>query len=368
MTRVVNIADCSHQPRVSSADADSVIWLGAGFSRCATEGKAPLMRDFFADIDESRFSHLYRYLSARCNPVHAANVEEVLLAVEQMEDCPLPPRLRHSILSAQNPKTVRHELERYSIERLSFGEIDSEHWAAEFLAEADHRTTVITTNYDTVAELILSNRTGAVHCGVTATCHHCNMRAILAEDCNCDANSAPPVVGGRNAPLLKLHGSIAWHVCRNAACSITDCLIARCNCQPCASPRCTCCGDSCKPVLVLPSMKKTFSSYPQLGRMWERAHAAVKGARTFAVFGFSFPQSDCLICDVVRDAFNSSDTLNDVIVIDVDPSRIAERIVSLLPQRRDVTVVLCPVPRDGTIPNWWPRESAAPQLTAAGAS
>jgi NAD-dependent SIR2 family protein deacetylase len=317
------------------------------------------MKGFFSKLKPGQFRHLENYLSNRCDSPDDANVEAVLLAVEQMEDCPLPPRLRHSILGGQDPKKIREELEKYCIQRLDFAELEADHWPVDLLAHADHRTTVITTNYDTVAEQILSARIHATHCGSAATCHHCNMRAILAEDCQCDLSTPPRPVGGGHAPLLKIHGSIAWHSCCNSACRIQDCLVASCDCSPSRLPKCNCCGDPCKPVIVLPSMKKSFAQHPQLGRMWERAHYALSRCTTLTIFGFSFPESDCLICDVFRDAFKAAKGLKDIVIIDIVPELVAKRVAALLPPSSTVTIVCCSAPTDGSVPTWWTSAAAA---------
>jgi hypothetical protein len=88
--------------------------------------------------------------------------------------------------------------------------------------------------------------------------------------------------------------------------------------------------------------------------MWDLAHAALAKCTTLTIFGFSFPTSDCLICDVVRSAVRDSKALRDVIIIDRSPDKIALRVASLLPPTSNAQIVTCAVPLDGSNPAWIP--------------
>src|SRR5688572_7627144 len=122
----------------STADnsRESVIWLGAGFSRCATGGRAPLMRGFFAGIHTSKYPRLGRYLEGRFPEVEEANVESILQALDQLLDSPLSPRSQNAILGGLDPAGIKRELGEFCVSRLSFGKLDVEHWAVRFLAQA----------------------------------------------------------------------------------------------------------------------------------------------------------------------------------------------------------------------------------------
>src|SRR4051812_16588887 len=95
---------------IGSDAEDSVLWLGAGFSRCATNGRAPLMRDFFSTLDASSFPHLHRFLRARYADLAEANVEKVMQSLDQMLDSPLSPHTKRRILAGQDPLQVKREL------------------------------------------------------------------------------------------------------------------------------------------------------------------------------------------------------------------------------------------------------------------
>ena len=74
---------------------------------------------------------------------------------------------------------VRAELGSYAPQRLAFAEILKDNWAANVLAQVTDATTVITTNYDNLAERILSCRPGLTHQRDGKNCPHCHMCRLL---------------------------------------------------------------------------------------------------------------------------------------------------------------------------------------------
>lgn len=96
---------------------------------------------------------------------------------------------------------------------------------------------------------------------------------------------------------IKLHGSIGWVQCPNAAC------INHQNIEMCCSTiaptsrireedPCTTCGSPLKTVIVMPTMKKSFEKYPKMGLLWEIAFRKLKEAETLIIMGTSLPPSD----------------------------------------------------------------------------
>jgi hypothetical protein len=332
------------------ATEKTLYWLGAGFSRCLNPN-APLMADFFAGFDGAKYPHLAKYLLGRHGKFDGANVEDVLFAIDQIETCPLPSRARAEMMWGQDPQKIKAELERFCLQRLSYDVPDYDHWAVHVLAIANELTTVVTTNYDSLAEQILRRRLAATHCGPNATCHHCNMRAILEDKCGCSADGS--WVGSRtNAALLKIHGSIAWRTCRNKACGITDCLKSNCDCSTIHDPKCECCGEDAEPVIILPSAKKSYERFPQIGRMWEMAVDALSNAVAVTIFGFSFPTSDTLVHEMFRSTIAKSRTLQELYIIDIAPEAIWRRMKNVIPDDLGVIVHMLDVPRDGSRPSW----------------
>lgn len=344
---------------IVSGTTETVMWLGAGFSRAATDGAAPLMSDFFSTLDPECSPCLTKYLTSRFGSPQSANVESALQAVEQLETAALPQRLKNSILSGQDPKKIKRELEAFCLKRLNY-ELNPQNWAIRLLAHANERTTVVTTNYDLIADQVLSRRSGATHCTPIATCHHCNMMALLSDGCSCQVTPAR-TSRANNAALFKIHGSLAWHTCTNIGCRICQCLVPRCDCTVISNPICGCCGEPSHPVLLLPSMVKHYNQFPQIERMWVGMEDALARATTVTIIGFSFPASDCLVCDVFRSGLDRGRQLQDVLIIDLDPSSVAGRVRSMVPRDMEVRIHELQVPRDGSTPTW-----ARTKVAAAG--
>jgi hypothetical protein len=223
---------------VASTD---VVFLGAGFSRAATNNKSPLMSDFFGRLDRRKHWQLWRFLEETAGNPLTANVETALLCLDQLSASPLEDvdpffdqcRARH--------EDVRRELDIYIIERLGSLKLSAGGWAPQVLARASERTTVITTNYDTVADRILSNRRGLRHRTPDTNCHHCKLCRILFDDCSSRPLDRQFDKSWRGS-LLKIHGSIAWRKCNADNCDCRDCLVPDEHCRPFCNDPCPNCG------------------------------------------------------------------------------------------------------------------------------
>jgi NAD-dependent SIR2 family protein deacetylase len=315
----------------------------------------PLMGNFFDRLEEVACPNLHCFMREWFgNPRHA-NVEEVLLAIEQLQDAPVAARRCREAFGPDFVSNARTELSQYILRRLSHEAIDPRHWGVQFVSLVDADTTVVTTNYDRVAELLLSNRRGIRHLNDARgepTCPHCRLRALLTWHCQCSGEVPVPEVHWRGA-ILKLHGSITWHTCRNEVCDQEYCLIPDPGCRPFQPMACACCQGRTEPVLVLPSMTKTYGAYPQLERMWEATLAALEDAVRLVIFGFSFPTSDAAICRLFRKSIDAGSRLRELIVIDAAPGPVADRIRALLPDGRNIDLQTYVVPTDGSTPSWW---------------
>jgi hypothetical protein len=108
----------------------------------------------------------------------------------------------------------------------------------------------------------------------------------------------------------------------------------------------------CEPVIVMPSMVKSYNDYPKIHRMWDSAASALEQAHQLLIFGFSFPLGDRLIREMFRCSVAKGRALKDVSIIDVNPEPVAMTLKSLLPQDLHVTVQTFTVPMDGSVPDW----------------
>lgn len=328
-----------------------VVFLGAGFSKAATDGNAPVMADFFEELDRRKYWELWSFLDQlTANPRHA-NVEHTLLTLDQLAISPLEGvepffdevRARH--------QRVRRELDSYILERLGKLKIPEDNWAAQVLHRASATTTVITTNYDNLAERILSCQKGLHHRTRNTNCHHCKLCAILDDECKC--NGGMSLDEAWRGSLLKLHGSISWRRCTNIECDTRHCLLPDQHCRVFSNEKCNSCGGECGPVLVPPSMVKTFDKFRGLKQVWNAAYQALSVARSILFCGFSFPTSDVLISQMLRSALTTKTRPLEIGIIDLDPSKPVNALEELLGDcEDDIRIYTYEVPRSGEKPTW----------------
>lgn len=325
--------------------------LGAGFSRAVSDGEMPLMAGFFDRLDRRRDKKLHSFLSDVFGAPDQANVEEALVYLDQLSDSPLHGKSTMCRRWSKHGPAVRAELGSYALERLAFADIREDNWAANVLAQASDKTTVITTNYDNLAERILSCRPGMTHHHEDTNCPHCRMCRLLLDSCECGPSSFTRAPEWRGS-LIKLHGSVAWQTCVNDDCMQFECLVPDAHCRPFQERRCICCGSSCDPVMVLPTTHKAYERFPEIKRMWGAAYDALGEAESLLIFGFSFPACDALIAQMVRETAVAANRLKRIGVIDVKPDPVIERIQNCLPKNLAVAFDAFAVSADGTAPAW----------------
>ena len=329
----------------------SVVILGAGFSNAATDGQMPLMSNYFADIDVSQFSLLSEFINTVAGDSRTANVETVLLALDQIRTSP------KSVLSGwaeewhSRQAELNLQLTQYTLARLSVSlTYEADNWAANVLAQCGPNTTVISMNYDNLAERILSNRKGIVHHGPDRNCPHCRMRDLLQHACSCAGKHEIDDETWRGA-LIKPHGSVAWRRCINASCCSYECLVADERCRPFQPCNCPNCEHRCSPVMVMPTMSKNLNDIPEIGVMWQAARHALADAESILIFGFSLPNSDELLTQMIRNSIHCQKRLKRLGVIDFDPDAVIDRFKRCVPG--DCDVYATPIAVSGTQPPDW---------------
>ncbi|MFH1920050.1 MAG: hypothetical protein ABIP48_09215, partial [Planctomycetota bacterium] len=204
----------------------SVVILGAGFSVAATDGKLPLMRTFFDRLDATAFPKLHDFVSGVAGCIETANVESVLLALDQIRTSPDAVLEGWADKWKEDTVSIHRELANYTISRMKDClDIAEDNWAAHVIADCGLATTAISMNYDNIAERILSNRKGITHGNTNPTCPHCKMRTLLQKACSCEGTKEILDADWRGA-LVKPHGSVAWRRCLNPDCCSYECLVA----------------------------------------------------------------------------------------------------------------------------------------------
>lgn len=314
-----------------------VVLVGAGLSYAATRGGSPLMGTYFDQLSSAKYPLLAEFLAEHFGSFEAANVEEALLAIEQMRHSPLgmsegfpDPRLWSCCV-------FEHELGAYTIDRFRSCRPWDDSLPYLALNLIRRNSTVVTTNYDTMAESILSKRPGTTH-GVSGNCPHCKMRALLAKSCGCEAEDELTKADWQGT-ILKLHGSIAWKRCASDVCCYYDCLDADARCRAFTPCNCHSCGSECNPVLVMPSAAKDLSSFPGLSAVWNATSYAIREAKHVFVYGFSLPTTDCLIALWLKRAIAQGGVLRSITILDANPSPVVDRFKRMIGLNSDVEVM-----------------------------
>lgn len=327
----------------------SVVILGAGFSAAATDGGMPLMGSFFDRLEKSASPLLHEFVCSVACDVKKANVESVLVHLDQVRTSP------RAVLKgwAENWKTnlpqLQRELETYVLGRIKSGlAVAPDNWATSLLAECGSATTVISMNYDNIAERVLSYR--AHKMTPRRSCPHCKMCALLRKSCNCISRQEMTERDWRGA-LVKPHGSIAWKRCTNADCCNCGCLVADAHCQPFEPCCCDHCSTKCSPAIVMPTMSKNLDDLPEISVMWQAARNAIADAETILIFGFSMPTSDELLMQMIRSTLHANQKLKRVAVIDLDPDGVLSRFERCLPDGVPIEPTLFKVV-PGERPTW----------------
>lgn len=306
--------------------------LGAGFSFAASRGDAPLMKNFFERLDAAEFPILDQFLTDAFGSASSANIEEALTLLEQVDASPLRSHIRAFRDWHEMAVAIRRQTLEYTHNRLQEVGWHPDSWAAALLSGHDHNTTIITTNYDVLAESILSCRHQVQH-GANGTCHHCRMCALLRQGKNLPdfAKIAPTL---RFGSLLKIHGSIAWRSCPNAACPQYRVIEPDTHCSPTANLVCSRCQAECEPVIIPPSMSKPIERYPQLATVWQEANRALKSAHRLMIIGFSMPATDTVFRALLRASLADNTVLREVCLIDPRTDAVLERLRTALPSRQ----------------------------------
>jgi hypothetical protein len=114
-------------------------------------------------------------------------------------------------------------------------------------------------------------------------------------------------------------------------------------------------------------MSKTYHQFPELRRMWEAGFSALEECERLIVFGFSFPDSDAAIRQLVRSALMANRSLRQVVILDACADAVAKRLSEFVPGKADLFTSVT-VPIDGSVPKWWkcePVEEAGRQRQPA---
>jgi hypothetical protein len=144
--------------------------------------------------------------------------------------------------------------------------------------------------------------------------------------------------GDSSIRVLKLHGSANWHYSvrsggdpKNGVRSAQGKL--RCLNDQRVVPRVRFKGSRRPvhtiPLIVPPIYEKSARYRDAVGPIWTAASGALESATKLIIFGYSFPPTDFGARSLLRRAFHRNTALQEVQIIDIDPS-VASRVAELL--------------------------------------
>lgn len=329
----------------------TVFMLGAGASKSLFG--LPTMADFFEDFDREQFPHIAgfidRYFPADGIQKQKLSLEEIVTNLELRADrfgsFGRPPD------GSEN--SVRDDFYRLLFDRLSIGR--DEHRALEILRAigldyhdfATNEATeisVISLNYDLGLDMILrsesldDNKKGYVQGTIIE-----RMNSLLGQ-VRLLAGSRPSIHWknkGKGA-YLKIHGSIDWLYCANELCSNHQQFFPNWFVNATSNDEigdlCGLCGSPLVPVIVPPTLLKSFEKFPKLGLIWNLAYRKLAEADRVVFFGISFTASDYYLRWLIRSSAaetTRNGKLIEIINVNQDTTSILRNLTGISPKFRD---------------------------------
>jgi hypothetical protein len=186
------------------------------------------------------------------------------------------------------------------------------------VADGMERVAVITTNYDVVAE-----------CLVTAM-HKRSVVGFRPQSVGGgERRQVELMYGDEGVPLYKLHGSVNWFMRQGVEDScVVDERYYKTD-QQHLFPIC-CAPDFVPPgdvVIVPPTYSKGSVSGPAQ-KIWAGAAQELAHARVVVFVGYSFPGSDTEMRFFLGRSFSDNETLRRIVIVDMRASAIAARIAA----------------------------------------
>ena len=103
---------------------------------------------------------------------------------------------------------------------------------------------------------------------------------------------------------------------------------------------CPVCGADMEPVIIPPTLMKSFDRYPKLSLLWRLALQVLRASERLVVWGFSCPTSDHHVSWLLRSCRPgnaATNALKEVVIIDPNCHEVEKRLRSLLGTANQVT-------------------------------
>lgn len=174
---------------------------------------------------------------------------------------------------------------------------------------------VLSLNWDCVAERALAL---AVHAKDTISVRCCPASTSLG---NADEIEAWKPGRGPKLPVLKLHGSIDWFLCPECGRLFTGSAVDESDlCRYAMGMECSYCAprmisqskSTLFPLILSPTYLKSIDQ-PRVSLIWHWAHLALRAARRVVFVGYSFPNSDFALRNLLKRSIDPSTAIDVVL-------------------------------------------------------
>ena len=275
----------------------TVYLLGAGAS-ADSDFKLPCLGDFFKEsFEKEKYPYLYNFIKNYFpfTSLENLNLEEVITFLELSIDKfgRFGNEIEPSLYNA------RREFGQFVYDRLNYKPIDGRKWCSKhkiFLEKLSLDDSIITLNYD----LVIEHTAYEIQLAWKPDHPKILERMYdLLESTTRLAGGDRPTMYDQYKPmgqLLKLHGSIDWFYCPREMCPHHQAFypnwIHEKKVLTSPGDLCKACGTPLAPVIIPPTMSKSFVEFPKLGFLWSLAFRKLRDTDRVIIIGLSFTESD----------------------------------------------------------------------------
>ena len=281
----------------NTSSSKTVYFLGAGMS-AASDFNLPCLRDFFkGTFKKEKYPDLCSFIEKHFpdTKLEALNLEEVVTFL----DLSIDEFGRFGNEVTPNLYNARNEFSKLVYDRLSYGPIGDRNWCGKhkrFLEKLNEQDSIITLNYDLILENTLFEVQKFWKPEDSKILHR--MYALLESTTRLFGGDRPTIYEKHKSlgHLLKLHGSINWFYCPREMCTHHQAFypdwIHEKTVLTSPGDLCKACGTPLAPVIIPPTISKSFLEFPKLGFLWSLAYRELNKADKIVIMGVSFTPSD----------------------------------------------------------------------------
>ena len=313
------------------AEKNYVYILGAGASH-ADDKRFPLLNTVFRDFEQplddrnttsaKRYPYLFRWLKNNYSDYRSANIEDVLTYLNFLKES----FVFADIASEVEYRNLDHNkigLELIDYLQHKLNPIEQRDNLGLHLSLVKRLTpfdSIISFNYDEAidAAIIEHNRDEN---NSEKLPQLLNLQYLISKVANRHSLFSPLgttyVADEGVGIVLKLHGSLFWTTCMSTNCPNHFCINmsnedhiikneedyyrnAGFTLFPDIPPFCGLCGGKLERVFIYPSASKQFSLFPKMRVLWQKAHRVLSTATHFVIIGYSLPDTDYHVKNLIR--------------------------------------------------------------------